>query len=409
MSSRKASSARPATPEIVEEAGSAATPRASRNNDPRTPTQTTVSSRLRDSPPSPTRAETSETRSLVWGLDAVTLHVADLLRIQLPPSPPPKNDDFNSLSKTKEMSYTEMSMPQEERMTAIVYAPLMLDKLITKVKKELAMLKIDFEIDIDFVVATSPWHTRGPYIGSCPGDKRSIADAALHEKGPSLKAVVEVKCPNVLGIIPSDAESEDGGYVLSRLLKIPTDTDGNLHPGLAIKFNWPTDEPPFPKGTKPPNLDTETRILVQIWTQLLKNKCDMGMLSAYLLSIFTHHVDDVMYMSAAYRSTEEILFATVAWMAVALELPGYERSELSLPEPDMKLWSHPQVELSELYGAIGVVEPTTPGFFDEQVPSTQRSTSQPAHGPNGRASLARERVNCDPTGASRMLPLFYGP
>ncbi|KAJ3559579.1 hypothetical protein NM688_g250 [Phlebia brevispora] len=458
MPSHKASSARPTTPENASDAGDAATPRASRGNNPRTPTQSDVSSQRQNVQSSPAPAPgASQYESRAWGLHSSALFgdeelppfgrhdefncrtVADLLRIQLPPAPPPKDDDSQCLSKTKEMSLTEMSLRSEERMTTIVYAPKMLDELIAKVKKELAMLKIDFDLDLDFIVATSPWHTsvglpdvvhsekdiedwigrvilavslhavralqnrgipilqppmggpastRGPYVSSCPGDKGSIADAAIHEKGHTVKAVVEVKCPNVLKISAEmQSDEENTEHVLGRLLTVPTDEDGNACPGLAIKFNWPSDEPPLDKGTKPPHLDTETRILVQIYTQLLKNQCDMGMLSAYLLSIFTHRVGDVMYLSRRYRSTGEILFATVAWMAVLLEVPGYERSKMDLPKPNKKLWNNRETHLSELYGAMGVVESTVPKFAaNEQAPSAKPPSTQAAP-PPGRAGL----------------------
>ena len=46
-----------------------------------------------------------------------------------------------------------------------------------------------------------------------------------------------------------------------------------------------------------------------------------------------------MFFSGKYKSSEDIMLATIAWMAIALGIPGFEEQHLNLPEPDTSWWN----------------------------------------------------------------------
>lgn len=71
---------------------------------------------------------------------------------------------------------------------------------------------------------------------------------------------------------------------------------------------------------------------------MVTSECDLGMLSSYVRSVFYHRDGQTLYMTGDWKNDEEIFLATVAWMAMVLEVPGYEKSKMNLPEVDDTWW-----------------------------------------------------------------------
>ena len=58
-------------------------------------------------------------------------------------------------------------------------------------------------------------------------------------------------------------------------------------------------------------------------------------------------------MTDSIASTEELLLHTIAWMAIVLDVPGFDRSKLRLPTVDIEYWQQYQLDVID---APGVVE-----------------------------------------------------
>lgn len=90
-----------------------------------------------------------------------------------------------------------------------------------------------------------------------------------------------------------------------------------------------------------------------MFTQLSATGCDLGMLSSYFTSLFYFRDGQTLFITHEYASNEEILLATIAWMAMVLEIPGFEKAKMNLPDVDDSWWG-PNVYRVE---ASGVVAP----------------------------------------------------
>lgn len=357
------------------------------------------------------------------------MNLEDLVKMQLPSELSYFNDNPLFLSRTKAMSKTEENLKEHQRLERIVFAPVMLVKLILKVKDLLKAFSIDVSQRgkfLRFVVGVSPvftciglcpvisserevedWVTRmilipalhivlalraktipdvlpkvgkpgspsanpnavGPYISSSSATK-SIPDRIVVDVGsPDTKATIEVKTNNVL----EDTRTSRRKFVFADILRPHPDrthSETEYIYGRAIKFIWP--EGPFWTGLTGDNLptpaDKQTRLLVQvsldimlalffsqscfqIWTQLVRNECDLGLLSSYILSMFYYRRGTTLFVSGTFKNTEDILLAAIAWMAVVLKLPGFEETELDLPDVD-DTWYPTQAAAQTAYGVV---------------------------------------------------------
>lgn len=65
----------------------------------------------------------------------------------------------------------------------------------------------------------------------------------------------------------------------------------------------------------------------------MEHDCDLGMLSSYIESVFYYREGQVLYMSPWRRYTKGVLVHVVAWMALVLGVPGFDRAMLVKPVP----------------------------------------------------------------------------
>lgn len=245
--------------------------------------------------------------------------LAQLIRTGLHPGPRYDAGDKNkSLASTKELSLTELTLPENLQLTRVVFAPNMLSPLMKRVKTELSSLELRFEerVHSDFVPAVSAWHTflgltrrvnsekdvedwvgrvilapalhvvlalrekaipdlhhegqatfplqhlmreGGPYVASAP-TKGSIPDAVVVDDDEEIKGTVEVKTENVLQQELAYHTFHHGGGILAPIL-VAHVVDNQPTLGRAIKFIWPTHPS---SNSEEDKSDPQTRILVQV-------------------------------------------------------------------------------------------------------------------------------------------------
>ncbi|KAJ3556364.1 hypothetical protein NM688_g2068 [Phlebia brevispora] len=211
---------------------------------------------------------------------------------------------------------------------------------------------------------------RSPFVSSAPS-RGSIPDGIVVDVDKTVRATIEVKTHNVIMEKKKDTSAlraniltyEDRqNHIFAPLMKYHQ-LNGKRKPGFAIKFKWPSADELTSLSSKQDKdddnendtEDTQTRILVQmssIWTQMLEHDCDIGMLSTYIMSLFYHREGQTLFVSRSYWNSEDILIATVAWMAMVLRVPGFETSKLELPKPNTSFW-HEYEEIT----AGGIVRP----------------------------------------------------
>ncbi|KAH8111273.1 hypothetical protein DFH11DRAFT_1546671 [Phellopilus nigrolimitatus] len=161
-----------------------------------------------------------------------------------------------------------------------------------------------------------------PYLASSSGEKGVIPDGILvkgewtvfKKKGKTM-LTIEMKTPNALG------------NTFDKLLRKRYKSGK----AVVVPFVWPKKEDS--------TVDAVTRILTQVWAQLMANNADCAMLSTYDQTIHVYRNskdrDNILYMSRAIALDKNSLRRTFAWMTLAFgdtELP--KDRAFSVPEVD---------------------------------------------------------------------------
>ncbi|KAI0066617.1 hypothetical protein BV25DRAFT_1820643 [Artomyces pyxidatus] len=300
--------------------------------------------------------------------DPARVHnLLDLVLAKLPPTPPLYQ--AKALASTKQTTASELRTGSGDKLQKLLYVPALVSQVGGMVARRLREIQVDLTNPAHMELATriSPWFTsrdlpreicsehdtedwvlhvldrpsviifnifvRGrlpvdsdpyyPYISSAPsGGRRIIPDAIVVMSGNHPDAVVsacvEVKTHGVLSL------DDD-----------PLDSLALHHPGRpksATKFTWP-------KSLKVDGLllsDT-SRIILQVWCQLVDRNTRFGMLSSFDATIFTIKMGDALLFSETYGQRHPTLFFTVCWMLLA---GGYFPIEdIYLPKPDDSWWT----------------------------------------------------------------------
>ncbi|EED78995.1 predicted protein [Postia placenta Mad-698-R] len=160
---------------------------------------------------------------------------------------------------------------------------------------------------------------------------------------PRVVLTIEVKTVAALHEI---VDGDDDGHVLSQL----QDMNTNIKPprGLATRFIWPADKT---------EVDTQTGLLCQIWTQMLEyESCKLAVLATEDYVIFFARGEDAntMYMSPTYYAKDFPSFRAFSWMSAALGMDQFNNIELPAPLTE---WADGR--LSNYDGkSHGIYEPT---------------------------------------------------
>lgn len=93
--------------------------------------------------------------------------------------------------------------------------------------------------------------------------------------------------------------------------------------------------------------------MTKIFTQLVERQCDFGMLSSYVQSGFHYREGQCLYMSSWHQYTDGVLLEVVAWMALALGVPGFERDMLIKPVPERNFrWDENMLHKYDVSGVV---------------------------------------------------------
>ncbi|OBZ74447.1 hypothetical protein A0H81_05250 [Grifola frondosa] len=181
--------------------------------------------------------------------------------------------------------------------------------------------------------------SRHPFMASAPHIS-VVADGVFtcmnDELGEHISMTLEHKSPNVF--------MHKGESIFEELFDVPNDAPD----GLAVKFEWPGEHN---KG------DHLTRILAQVWTQLISNKCFLGILTSCSTTLFLARnkaYPDALFISPPYIRSACPVYACFCWFALASGL--IDMDELNLPPPITDWWSDVTKNTSEK--SVGIVPET---------------------------------------------------
>ncbi|KAH9923102.1 hypothetical protein B0H21DRAFT_886383 [Amylocystis lapponica] len=321
----------------------------------------------------------------------------DLLRVSIPVAPRAYSDD--ALMSTKQVSKTEFKLPEEKRLQKVVFVPTLVTQLYGQASEKLQKIRIDWGNPIveRAVGRLHPFETKSALPNTIYSEKDAEDRAHAILFRPAMRAIHAVErqclgddqdlgypfissCPH-RNVIPDGmivrAEKDSKAYTVATIeVKAPTvmqnkagedkfldlqGIDSKDPMGRAMKFNWPD---------KTPDNDDQTRLLMQVWTQLVEIKTRLGMLTTSESSVFLARgegVDsDTLFISPIYEPTHCPLLATYSWFALAagqLDMKGFQ-----LPKANVTWWDK-AVHQCE---ASGVVPASKPGYV-EHLTSRQRT------------------------------------
>ncbi|KAH9918150.1 uncharacterized protein B0H18DRAFT_1032226 [Fomitopsis serialis] len=176
-----------------------------------------------------------------------------------------------------------------------------------------------------------------PDLGSAPSSK-VIPDGrlCLRDQAGKEKCIltIEYKTPFAMLCKDDDTAREAKLSLLWELQYIPTNV--KIDYGQAMRFLWPTpDESTAALIGDEKEADPQTRILIQVWTQMVVEECHLAVLSSEDITIFfargKGENQDTLYLSPPYTKDRCPLYAVYCWFAVA-----YGLADLKLPDPVVK-------------------------------------------------------------------------
>ncbi|TDL24736.1 hypothetical protein BD410DRAFT_837666 [Rickenella mellea] len=161
-----------------------------------------------------------------------------------------------------------------------------------------------------------------PNVGSA-GGKESIPDGILWDADKNPQSTYELKSPSIVG--PQSLKSRKYRILSAPLLSWPS-----MPVGRAMKFNWPG------KRANVNSFDTETRVIMQIWCQMLEWNVEYAMLSSFSSTIFFVKRGDTLFLSREILREDRPLHFVFAFLA--LSLGCISRDKLILPEVNTTWW-----------------------------------------------------------------------
>ncbi|KAI0948752.1 hypothetical protein AcV7_009409 [Taiwanofungus camphoratus] len=319
--------------------------------------------------------------------DIQTLY--DLMLVALPPTPSAFNKD--KLQATKQISDSEMKLGIADQLTKVVHLPRLVAQLFGEASRNLDKIRIHWgNPEEEHAIARIHPYLTSALLPRMIWSEKDIEDWCLSTLfRPALAAVSSV----LKGHIDTDLDSSfpylssspNGPTIPDGILvcygndvttlkvgitienKTPSawfdqtthqtmfadlqNYPGGVLEGRGMKFNWPEASN---------NNDAQTRIIVQVWFQIVKYKCRLGILSTHESTIFLARGEgrdkDALFISSSYGRDDCPMLAVFCWFALAVGILKLE--DLNLPEVDTDWWS---AEVKNgLYDAkTGIVLPTT--------------------------------------------------
>ncbi|KAJ3543255.1 hypothetical protein NM688_g5879 [Phlebia brevispora] len=352
----------------------------------------------------------------------------DALCVELPASPIYLFHNKKSfLSGTKTPTQTEIDLNIAERLESVVYAEEMLTPLLEQTSYSLSRRRFDWEQKWQethaFINAIHPFHTVvgmppvihsekdqedwflgmllrpallarleykgldiprwngqhttpnacGPYVSSSAGTQGVIPDALIMD-GVDVLGVAEVKTDRVLLLTTENIglfHSLQRHHVVVEKDKNSGEPVNHPLPGRAIRFVWPTRL----------NLieDKQSKILIQVWSQMVTKDCDYAILSSYTHTIFFYKLEKTLYMSRVFTADSMTRLAMFCW--VSLMFGDLDADDLDLPECDTSWWRN-LPDYAKHKAAGGIIQETLP-----RIPPKPKPV--PAHGRSLRSTSGR--------------------
>ncbi|KII85397.1 hypothetical protein PLICRDRAFT_314672 [Plicaturopsis crispa FD-325 SS-3] len=148
--------------------------------------------------------------------------------------------------------------------------------------------------------------------------------------------------------------------------RIETDELGSI----VVPFDWPVDD-----GTPVPK---QTRILVQVFSQMIKYKVQYAILSSYIATTFFYleriAEKNILYISETYDSATLTPALVFSWMAGSLGL--IPNSEFALSKPNMSYMHGRLPEWSSCGPRIDIVDLALAANADEATPKAPRKIAE---------------------------------
>ncbi|EED80238.1 predicted protein [Postia placenta Mad-698-R] len=163
-----------------------------------------------------------------------------------------------------------------------------------------------------------------PYLSSSVGKvlpDRVLISGHTSQDGllkPTIALTIEVKAPAAM------KDDKRHKHIFSEIQDLPS---GLVPRGTATEFIYPED---------PDTTDGQTRILVQVWTQMINKDSRLGILSSVEDTFFLARDKDTLYLSQSYELDKAPQLRVFAWFAVAVGLIEFD--ELRLPSPRTDWW-----------------------------------------------------------------------
>ncbi|KAJ3557043.1 hypothetical protein NM688_g1687 [Phlebia brevispora] len=310
----------------------------------------------------------------------------DALHVQLPISPIYLFPQRQFLSGTKTPTQTEVNVNIAEQLESIVYAEDMLTPLLDQARDLLSRHKLDWRQKSRethaFVNAIHPYHTVvgmppvihsekdqedwflgmllrpallarleykgpatirwngqhttpdvcGPYVSSSAGKEGVIPDALIMD-GVEILGVAEVKTDRVLLLTAQELlffHALQRHHIVEEKDKDSGEPSMRPLPGRAIRFVWPTPKKPIQ--------DQQSKILVQVWSQMVAKGCEYAILSSYTHTIFFYKLEKTLYMSNVFSTGSDVRLAMFCW--VSLMFGDLDANDLDLPECETSWWKN---------------------------------------------------------------------
>ncbi|GBE89712.1 hypothetical protein BKA93DRAFT_833548 [Sparassis latifolia] len=281
------------------------------------------------------------------------------------------------LEGTKDLTQTEITLTVTDQLQKVVYLPRLVSQLLDRALEtlQLALPLVDANGYSEPVARIHPYFTAGnlPQVICSEKDIEAWSQATLFRPALAALRAIETKSLShdfgkkfpYLSSAPSGNVIPDGMLVckpseeglpppmsitienktptaykdtLGELQSIPKDPNVRIPEGTAIRFVWP--------GPLTSNPEARTRIIVQVWTQMVVENCDLGILSTSTSTIFFARGrgtnNDTLYMSPTYRSDDCPIFAVFCWFAVAAGVFSFD--SLDLPDPKTDWWTKEALE-----------------------------------------------------------------
>ncbi|KAJ3519491.1 hypothetical protein NM688_g9294 [Phlebia brevispora] len=245
----------------------------------------------------------------------------------------------------------------------IIYVGDMLNPIENIIEQRLSRIVLDWDDQIhkDFIGSVSPWHTTpnlppsinsekdvedwGTYANLAPVARLldSIKHRRVRPRPLNTAQVLPVDAPNVTssdgedGVIPDSVIVDEKGDVMAVVEFKAEPVINRLQRGKCFGITSSTACSDIMRSTGDKtnvtlisNPDTQTKILVQVWTQMVIKKVNYAMLSSFNSTIYFYKEGQRLYMSRTYNSADNILLATLSWMMLAFGLA--DPKDMHLPE-----------------------------------------------------------------------------